>query len=796
MDPFVRGVNLGGGIPATGPAHEVGATIATGTTVRARNHASTVVCFPPRAGYCPQGYVPAGAHPRIVGPPERPEVMTLGRLQAKWIASPDNPARVATSRRLWRPIICLMAMLLVSQASAEVPNVDVNQLVSRIAAAVAGDPALEGAWLDVDREDNGAGGQRAVFTRVFDSARVDAQAAAMSRIIAEVVPEGGWRIDEQRDRRLPYGSLAQATRAMIQKDPRFAGCALLGARYRENEADGSIGLVPRFQVVQEQPSSGEKRIGLRDPELQFEALVAELRRLMASDPAWAQADISLVDTDGDMQYVAVPTPAGPDENQLMRDIASSIGSDPVLEGAWLDVRLDDQDAPGVAPTLYEFSRVLDSDRSGPQAAALEALIRRLVPDGRFRVDAARDIRLPYARTVTELRSRIGKDPRFEGCDYVGGGYCRNPADESLSWVPRFQVVKEIAPPGRVRGGLRNPDRQFEALVAVCRQLLVSDPVWGKAGVGVLDTLGDKQIITVSEAAGPDENELVRQLEAAIRDRSALHGAWLDVRLDDQGAPEVAPIIYVFSRGFDDSRVGAQSSAMEELIATLVRSGRWRIDTSRDVMLPLASLIQRINEEMDVDPGFAGCLVTSAFYARADNEGPWKLVPQGRLWKASQEPLVHALVRHQMEADPSWARHRVGEAGERIGALAVAAPNPAMAAHYFSEGMHRFWKGDYQGADDALALATLEWPDNVVYRYWRVLAELASGDDAAGERRLAKTIAGFRVQRNSIAHVEVMRSIYRVQGPLRYSLMRAEDKAMVGLTTRESPYSVIGHQLTN
>jgi hypothetical protein len=120
----------------------------------------------------------------------------------------------------------------------------------------------------------------------------------------------------------------------------------------------------------------------------------------------------------------------------------------------------------------------------------------------------------------------------------------------------------------------------------------------------------------------------------------------------------------------------------------------------------------------------------------------------------------------------------------------------MAAHYFSEGMHRFWRGDYKGADDALALATLEWPDNVVYRYWRVLAELASGDDSAGERRLAKTIAGFRVQRNSMAHVEVMRSIYRVQGPLRYSLMRAEDKAMVGLTTRESPYSVIGHQLTN
>jgi hypothetical protein len=200
------------------------------------------------------------------------------------------------------------------------------------------------------------------------------------------------------------------------------------------------------------------------------------------------------------------------------------------------------------------------------------------------------------------------------------------------------------------------------------------------------------------------------------------------------------------------------------------------------MLPLTRLLSRVNEVTDIDPLYAGCLVSSAYYARKDADGPWGLVPAGRIWKGAQEQLIQRLVAVEMQADPVWARHGVRVLGDRRGDLAVVAPNPLTAGQYFSAASHAFWSRNYRAADEALALATLDWPDNLVYRYWRVLCQLAEGDQAGADERLSKTINGFNVQPYSQGHTEVLRSIYRIQGPLRYALIEAETKAMVSRTS--------------
>jgi hypothetical protein len=223
--------------------------------------------------------------------------------------------------------------------------------------------------------------------------------------------------------------------------------------------------------------------------------------------------------------------------------------------------------------------------------------------------------------------------------------------------------------------------------------------------------------------------------------------------------------------------------MNSLIRRLVPSGRFRFDTARDVMLPLTALLQEINRITDLDPAFAGCIVSSASYRFNTDDDRWYLVPRGRLWKAEQNALVVDLCKRVMKSQPEWGKQGVGVFENATGELDIDRPNPAVAAHYFSNAMHMFWQGDYRGADDTLALASLDAPDNVVYRYWRVIAELAEGNQKLAEERLRRTISGFDVQRHSLAHLEVMRSIYRIQGPLRLALIRAEDKAMVARTTR-------------
>jgi hypothetical protein len=665
---------------------------------------------------------------------------------------------------------------------------ELNQLVRDVAAAIQAEPSLGGAWLKVKRDDQGAPNVAPliyVFQRVLDEDRVGLQSQALEALIRRFVPAGRYRVDASGDVQVPHSRLTSALNALVAKDPRFEGCRFLGGFYRENDADGSLGWAPRFEVVSEQAGEAEGRTDLRSPDRQFDALVKEARALFAADPAWQRAELGVIDNNlENRQLVVVDRPAAPELNKMVRDITSAIQADPALEGSWLNVTRDDQGAPNVAPLIYVFQRVLDEDRIGPQSQALEALIRRFVPADRYRVDASRDVLLPYSRMTAAVRDAIRRTPKFEGCEFLGGFYAESPADDSLGWAPRFAVVEEFDPANKDRKGLRNPERQFDALVAECRKLLAAEPRWKRQGISVIDNLpkerGQQQVRR--EPAGPTKEEVMGRIAEAIRNEAALRGAWLDVQLDDQGAPEVAPTIYAFNRGFDASRVGPQAAALDSLMARLVPSGRRRIDSTKDVTLPLTGLIQDVNEQADLDPAYAGCLVSAAFYERSPDDLSWQLVPEGRLWRANQAQPLHDLVRENMAAEPAWAVNAVGMSAKASGELELVAPNPGYAAHHFSEAMKRFWSGDYRGASDELRLASLDWPDNLVYRYWRVLAELADGDQSAGETRLARTIAGFGLQRHSRAHLEVLRSIYRVQGPLRYALMRAEDKAMVGLTT--------------
>jgi hypothetical protein len=100
-------------------------------------------------------------------------------------------------------------------------------------------------------------------------------------------------------------------------------------------------------------------------------------------------------------------------------------------------------------------------------------------------------------------------------------------------------------------------------------------------------------------------------------------------------------------------------------------------------------------------------------------------------------------------------------------------------------MHHFWKREYGEADRLLALACIEDPDNVTYRYWRAIGDFERGDEALAETRILNTVIGYDLKMNSRRYNEVLKSIYRIQGPVRHKLIAAERKAMIAATSPRS-----------
>lgn len=455
-----------------------------------------------------------------------------------------------------------------------------------------------------------------------------------------------------------------------------------------------------------------------------------------------------------------------DLNTLARQLKQVVEADPEMEGAWLDIERAIQPAVENDAARFVFRRVFDHRKSVTQSAAMDRIIQALLPAGRFSIDTANDRRFPYSELTDAIRSLLEQDVRFPGCKVLGGTYRLNPDSGAIDLVPRFQVAR---------------NGQFDALVEECRRIMQRTPAWGTIAVFDGNKHGEQMVI-VPEAPEPDLNNLFTRIREAIRTQPDLQGAWLDVEADDQGYPDVAPKLYRFKRGFDSQRGAVQAASMDTFIRRLVPSGRYRIDTSKDVRLPLTQLLSALQHTIDIDPQFAGCTLSLGMYAYNDEDSSFDLVLQGRIWKAEQSELIADLCRRLMNKDAVWelADIQLQDAGRDE--LVISPASPAQAANYYSEAMHHFWKMDYRLADRMLALASLEDPTNVVYRYWRVIGDLAEGNQGLAEIRLKKTIDGFNIHQNSRQHVEVLRAIYRIQGPLRHALLAAERKAMVSRTT--------------
>lgn len=304
------------------------------------------------------------------------------------------------------------------------------------------------------------------------------------------------------------------------------------------------------------------------------------------------------------------------------------------------------------------------------------------------------------------------------------------------------------------------------------------------------------LLFAAPPAGFDVNVIDREIARAMRENVGLHGAWLFV--EPESSPDAAaPDKFRFRRVLDGSRAAAQRQELDGLVRAWAPQGGYRIEAEQDRAYPFSELLAELRLAVETEPSLGGCTIAGGYYA-ADANDPSKLnlMLRGRIAKEGQDVEIEGLCGRLMRADPAWVKpaEQGGSAANPPAAdfvplaispksaeLKVVEPSEPNGRWFYGAGMNRFWRGDYAAAAQAFQQAALESPRKLQYHYWWILSDLARGDAALARRRMATAVQRFRdadFDRQSPEYVTVVRSLERVQGPLRRQLLKLETEALL------------------
>ncbi|HVC94534.1 MAG TPA: hypothetical protein VND64_12625 [Pirellulales bacterium] len=317
--------------------------------------------------------------------------------------------------------------------------------------------------------------------------------------------------------------------------------------------------------------------------------------------------------------------------------------------------------------------------------------------------------------------------------------------------------------------------------------------WLLARLGLLAALALPTLwspsLRAQETAGFDVNQIETRITQAVQGNPKLAGAWLFVTAD--GGDPAATRKLTFHCVLDRCRAAQQGRELERLIRTWLPEGTYWLDTTRDQEFPYSELIAELQIRVETDPLLGGCSITGGYYAPDTGEADkLDLVLRGRIAKESQTVEIERLCGHLMRGDAAWLKPPA-DGGEspaetalaispKSSELSVVEPSDALGRAYYADGLNAFWKRHYAQAACSFRLAALESPRKLVYYYWWTLADLAGGDADTAGRRMRMVAKRFReadFDRQSTEYRDVVRSLERVQGPLRRALLELESRAL-------------------
>lgn len=469
---------------------------------------------------------------------------------------------------------------------------------------------------------------------------------------------------------------------------------------------------------------------------------------------------SVVAKTGDEATESLPMP-GVKLNQLADGLelllAEAKANHPILDGVWVGIEIDLEKRDTEEKVSYVFRRLLDITHAVEQRELTGEIFKKLLPENKFRVDLVNEKLVPYSELKSQLEELLVEDVRFEECMYRAAEFSMNIDSGAFNFAPFLEVVRPL---------------QFDEFIKECNRIFEKSPeVWSDFNVRDLDP---EQMIIVPGLFEPDVNEVFAEIRTAFKNTTGLRGAWLDVEIDNQGYPDIAPKIYCFKRILSDQNSSVQSKLIDSLVRRLIKSGRYRIEQQNDLVVPFESLVSRLKSEIDISPEYRGCWIQDARFKWQENSDLPVLELKGRVWKAEQAAKILNLCDKVMAQSARWRDSGLTIEQDPQG-LAVLYGSEADEITYYSYALESFWKRDYQQADYYFALANLEDPQNYLYGYWRVIAEIASNETSRAEKRLQLLTDYYQIVKGSREYSKVLKEIWRIQGPLRAALLESEKK---------------------
>jgi hypothetical protein len=464
-----------------------------------------------------------------------------------------------------------------------------------------------------------------------------------------------------------------------------------------------------------------------------------------------------------------PAKAGEALAHATAAIAAACRNDAALHGAW--VRLEPDEQASTATEIKFQARVLvDADREQEQLPQVEKLLTQL-PLGHSPRIVAPIHRAPLSRMVPLLQAAAVRAAGKPGC-FVRGAYYGSQKDpegnENLVVMPYGRLEKAsqgdavVTRFARETGGAEWDDYQVFA---------------GTSPRPVLDRL-------LIRGASARLVQAYRGLDDALSTDPILKGARIELVecLDHLG--EFAH--YDVYQYVTEDRAEAQRTRLAALLEQ--RLGGDHL-VMADEALPLARLIHRLNLSIESRATLNGCWVDGAYFTGEYSQLPVsgeppaealvqrqaKLVLEGQI--AAEQPdkqreWISELAGAFVQLDPDW-RNYAGEFAVMADGMTEMASSLGRGQALFCYGVEVFRSGCYEEAWRAFHYASLEVPDSLPYRYWRILAELQLGRT---EDALDHMVAVVGRDMTATMRRQVVTSLHRIQGPLRVELLRLEARA--------------------
>lgn len=314
---------------------------------------------------------------------------------------------------------------------------------------------------------------------------------------------------------------------------------------------------------------------------------------------------------------------------------------------------------------------------------------------------------------------------------------------------------------------------------------------------------------VAAQAISDPNVVDQEFAAAARDNPALWGAWIAVEYTPN-SDEALPGRFTIRRVLDADRAATQRAAIDRLVRSWLAGADYHIDARADRVYPFFRLLHELQLAVEMDPRLSGCQIRGGYYAADPNDpASLNLVLRGRIARDEQDEEIEKLCGALMRRNPAWVKREAGKPLSPGGLvplavipktngktargeaeLPVVEPSEGNGRWFYAAGLRQFWRMDYERAARSFQQSALEWPRKLEYHYWWIVADLARGQSQLARRRMEMVVRRFRAEdfdHQTPEYRLVIRSLARVQGPLRQALQRLETEALFGGTQLGANY---------